>query len=1170
MSKKLFLLIASIFCACSVGLRAQTSETYYFEDFESLSTLGPNKPTGWETNPMGGFSLSTGNGVENSQSFYVSLGNKDERYFYTQAMNLGTAPIVEFSYKATGIIGAASANCVRVLISVSTDDAASWKVVDSIPAGVFNGSSEIMQKRSILPSEYAGQKCRVKVSAFQNLDESCNLFIDNFAMGTPPEQKSIDLMVQSPLEGPSMPALNQESTYSLTIFNNGSEAQTDYSVKLYAENASGNTLLDSVPGTEIAAGSTLDFQLAWIPETAGKYALFAQIDIKNDEDPDNNRTETLQVEVPESGIAIELGNGNDLNNTQPFGFGDLQHISQVLYTTEEMRYMKGDILSITYEGKFARNLSSDIKVWVGETDSSNLFNSWIDPAALTLVYEGKIDFPEGDRQKINIRFDKAYDYMGKNFVIYTYNRNDSARDYTTGQFYGVYSLSTIRSVAESGTVVDIDNPSGGSPKMNRPNAILMMGEVSQERYDLVFDIRDQDGLPVEDAVITLNGTEYPVGQYEMDSLLSTAYDYKISKTGFASATGTIGLTRDTTLRVQLTKLQGIPGISTYVWEDFENVEIKHRPYKWKGDFSVEATGGIDDGKRLTQSFWFMDGPRSLTTCPVFMGENPVFEFQYRLMDYGTYPKNAFAGENLTWQIQVSTDMGKTWEILYNEDYGQHASSAEYEPFTLDVSEFANEVCMFMLYVNRDYSQNDEFYFDIDNWKIGTQSQHDLTAASPVKGPHVLGLEQEGKIDIQVRNIGKEDMDGYTLQLKQGETVIASTKGEALASGKTVSHTLSFQPDEKGDFDLTAVVTNEIDESETNNTSAPLRLNVQGEGTEAFNIPACEGEDIAYGVPYGFYYPYSLSQSLYFKDEIQIGEDDCITGIAYRSAFTIPVEKKKITVWIGETDTTNLMTYLVPVSKLQKVFEGAIDISDIDGDNLVIPFQTPYKYKGRNLVVCSYKEDVQSMPIEEDLGFYGMFNLGIVRNYTIGTDQAIDLEKPNYQHGFASFFYITTSFLTRSDIEFHKVAFSVRDGNGNNIPDAVLNFNGQVLEKGEYTVENVPDGTYAYTVSLGEASASGTVTVEGADVTETVILKNVSNENNMNDNIIRVYPNPSNGKFFVETSNDTKEIGIYNIQGRQVCKFNHVHAGTIEIDLSKEKSGIYLLMIDGKAHKITKH
>ncbi|MBD5397489.1 T9SS type A sorting domain-containing protein [bacterium] len=70
-------------------------------------------------------------------------------------------------------------------------------------------------------------------------------------------------------------------------------------------------------------------------------------------------------------------------------------------------------------------------------------------------------------------------------------------------------------------------------------------------------------------------------------------------------------------------------------------------------------------------------------------------------------------------------------------------------------------------------------------------------------------------------------------------------------------------------------------------------------------------------------------------------------------------------------------------------------------------------------------------------------------------------------------------------------------------------------------------------------------------------------------MVRIYPNPTDGKLHIDVAEGAREINLYDISGRSVRRINRVPAGIIELDMTDCHSGIYLLMIDGKAFKVSK-
>lgn len=64
--------------------------------------------------------------------------------------------------------------------------------------------------------------------------------------------------------------------------------------------------------------------------------------------------------------------------------------------------------------------------------------------------------------------------------------------------------------------------------------------------------------------------------------------------------------------------------------------------------------------------------------------------------------------------------------------------------------------------------------------------------------------------------------------------------------------------------------------------------------------------------------------------------------------------------------------------------------------------------------------------------------------------------------------------------------------------------------------------------------------------------------------ITVFPNPSEGKFILKTSySDQKTIQVYSVTGVLVLSLEDIYRPEIEIDLSDQYSGLYLVIVKGK-------
>ncbi|MDE7090792.1 MAG: T9SS type A sorting domain-containing protein [Bacteroidales bacterium] len=1176
-------------------LAAQAQNTWYLEDFESLGILGPFKPEGWTVSEddHGNATFKPAfQGFESDMAFSVQMPNASTEYwFYTQSLAFGTQPVVEFQYKTAGVVGDAPDNCMSLELAVSADGE-TWTTVKTVAAAEFVSTSDYKLFRETLPTTYAGTNGYVRLKVTPETDAgTVNFYVDDFGVGTKPQAVENDLMIQGELAGSSMPSVNAEAEYTFTVFNNGTKAQAAYAVQLL--NAARTVLASENITAAIEAGATAEHTLKFTPTQTGADKLYAVVVLEGDENRAND-TAALEIDVQAEGnTVVEVGKGTMLIGGQPFSFMSKTSIALALYTPDELNGMAGDISALAFEGNFATEITLNTQVYVGETDETSIpynrenFQSlFIDPATLTKVFDGEMTFPQGDHQSIRFEFTQPFAYSAaKNLAVYTFSSiaaEDVLEDWDANKFYATsvpFSEGTL-ALANEGDNINPMKPNDetdASMKFQRPNTKFFFSSVSDEKYSLTFAVKDAAGKALSGAVVTLNGQQQEAGKYTFEDMPARLYNYMVEKDGFVPARGTLRLTADMTQDVTLLNLAEYPGLTGYLFEDFENIAQNRRPLNWVGDFYVDEEGGKNDGHCLTHNFWFMDGPRYIATNPVFMGSEPVFEFEYRVMAMNTQnlarSENAYEGENLSWTVEVSEDFGATWKILYQEDYGTHESSKDYKPFSIDVSDYAGKICQFQINVQRDYGLPGEFYFDIDNVKIGTQVENDLAVVSKIEGMRVPEAGVKTAYTVSVRNQGSVAAENYSLVFYNGETELGRVAGTKIESGAFAKLVFEHTFAEAGEYTLTARCVMEADEFLGNNGTAEFYVSAQPKGIASSMVEAYEGEDLSYPAPFYAYDYNSLSWILYNRNDLDFEADNNISGMAFRTKFDEDLERLHLTIYIGETNQDNIMTSVPVPASLTKAFDGVVNIEARDGGNFVINFQRAYRYTGKNLIVAIYKEATQPCGFGPDFGFYGFYNLGPTSVSALHSEDPIDLTNinltPEAIRQMGAFCKPSTIFLLRDDISYHTVNFEITDQNGQAVKNATVTFDGQMLKAGNYKVENVPDGTYAYTVSLDYETVGGEVVVSGADVTEKVQLKHVANESNLKETMVRIYPNPTTDKLHIDVAEGAREINLYDISGRPVQKLNRVPAGVIEMDLSDCHSGIYLLMVDGKAFKISK-
>ncbi len=125
----------------------------------------------------------------------------------------------------------------------------------------------------------------------------------------------------------------------------------------------------------------------------------------------------------------------------------------------------------------------------------------------------------------------------------------------------------------------------------------------------------------------------------------------------------------------------------------------------------------------------------------------------------------------------------------------------------------------------------------------------------------------------------------------------------------------------------------------------LNIITIGDGTELPGTPHA---------PIDFYWKTSLSETIYLADEISQPAGSQITKISYQSNFSQTLLDKKITVYMGETDLTDLSGGWIISDDLEMVFDGTVSIP-VGSHNMLIPLTSHYTYRGKNLVVMIYRE-----------------------------------------------------------------------------------------------------------------------------------------------------------------------------------------------------------------------
>lgn len=102
---------------------------------------------------------------------------------------------------------------------------------------------------------------------------------------------------------------------------------------------------------------------------------------------------------------------------------------------------------------------------------------------------------------------------------------------------------------EAGTEAEWSSALAGNRNTSQVPLVFHYGNL--EMHTVTFDITDDSGNPVTNAIITFDGITFDAGHYIIEDVEAGEYDYKVEKTGFHSVEETVDISEDTTINVIL-------------------------------------------------------------------------------------------------------------------------------------------------------------------------------------------------------------------------------------------------------------------------------------------------------------------------------------------------------------------------------------------------------------------------------------------------------------------------------------------------------------------------------------------------------------------------------------------------------------------------------------------
>ncbi|HRD01013.1 MAG TPA: CARDB domain-containing protein, partial [Candidatus Syntrophosphaera thermopropionivorans] len=156
------------------------------------------------------------------------------------------------------------------------------------------------------------------------------------------------------ISGNITPSVGAATPYTITVKNNGTAVQSNYTVKLMKE---GGVLLGSVPGTTIESLQTLEFTINWTPTEEGSTYIYGEVELAGDEIATNNQTPHLNVTVsPAATVVVTVGTGNSTGR-MPMDFYWKNSLFETVYLASELN-VGGLLTDIQFYNNFSSNLTN--------------------------------------------------------------------------------------------------------------------------------------------------------------------------------------------------------------------------------------------------------------------------------------------------------------------------------------------------------------------------------------------------------------------------------------------------------------------------------------------------------------------------------------------------------------------------------------------------------------------------------------------------------------------------------------------------------------------------------------------------------------------------------------------------------------------------------------------
>lgn len=344
--------------------------------------------------------------------------------------------------------------------------------------------------------------------------------------------------------------------------------------------------------------------------------------------------------------------------------------------------------------------------------------------------------------------------------------------------------------------------------------------------------------------------------------------------------------------------------------------------------------------------------------------------------------------------------------------------------------------------------------------------------------------------VTYTNKGNKSSSAFTVQLidDDGNVLGEQAVSRPLGSGASATANIKWTvPAVIGEFAVRGRVVMDGDQCDGDNTTLPVRMEIQKEGIRAVSIGTLsEVSDDAPFKNYGRIYSETIYNGEDFGNiagtmkkiafKVRFGMDQDYPGVPFR-------------LYVGNTDEDNLFAGWIPASQLTKVFEGPLDLKR-GVYELEIPFDTPFEYAGGNLCVLLVGDNDPVLMLSRGYGmasYVSEYGIGATR--VLPTTTYLELgDDPTQEMGIYCS-YIPNAIFYIDHTNTASVCGTVKDADGNPLEGVVVCGSGTdntglkvVTDKdGRYEIPYHPAGYAMFKASMkGYEDGNGFSMIEAGE------------------------------------------------------------------------------------------